>query len=174
MSRVDDLLRTGEIIQPVHLRVDGLIHKTPLSIINSFTETEAQGWPSAWQPIHFASDGNDPERQRINIVKELIALRADVNQPTKNAKRNTPVSLAVGQGTTDTAILLARNGAYVDCKNASMKGLVQLGFGCSRTTAQAMEDFEAPDTYSHVSGRTIEVMVCKICQCLSMVWTIFL
>ena len=70
-----------------------------------------QGMAVEW-PLHLAAGLGQRER-----VAELIAMGADVNQPT-GGWENSPLAYAVGGGQLEVAQMLVEHGARIDTRNA--------------------------------------------------------
>ena len=86
-----------------------LVAKTPARILNSGT-TGSQ--PRGYTCLHFACDGSDRSYCRADVVRALVAHRADLENRTD--KGNTPFLLACGTGVTDIVNAMVESGADVN------------------------------------------------------------
>ena len=124
---------------------------TPVDVINhQTTGTRAIGYT----PLHYASEASDKDYRRVELVRELLVHRANLELKTKSG--NTPLLCSSGTGVSDimTALMDAR--ADVTATNNKGKGVVQKAAQSSGTSRQQLARSQVEDSAEWVqeSGRT--------------------
>ena len=126
---------------------------TPEKIINTATKPNKPGWPSGFTCLHFASDGSDHSRMRVDFIHSLVQRKADLEARTKGSY-NTPWTLANGQGAGDISRALVKAGADTTAINGRQKGAREMAKDCSSSLASSLKRQRVEDTISGRSGRT--------------------
>ena len=91
------------------------------------SDLEIPGSPSGFAPIHLLAPGKDKNKQRPNLMSQLIERKVDIEAQTKKYPRNTTCTLAASQGCGTVWDTLSHAGADVKAKNAHGLGQLQGG-----------------------------------------------